>query len=291
MIFLQKVYYKCKNSFIYLIRNMVVPKNRWGDYLIALIDFLLCHRRFPKNKMLFNDVLFKIKTNGELIDPLRIFITDKEYLNFFVIGVLGQEYNVPTLALIRIKQQVDTFRFPSDCVIKPTHCSGKMILRRNNAPVDKKLIQSWFDLNHYHLAREVNYNFLKPKVIIEPIIFNNPNLFDYKFFCYHGKVKLFQVDIDRHSNHQRIIFDADCKICPFSLGFPRSKSVFRLPKNIKGMIKMAEKVAAYFSFIRIDLYTDGNQIFVGEITNVHGSGLERFQPPESELLASKIIFS
>jgi hypothetical protein len=57
------------------------------------------------------------------------------------------------------------------------------------------------------------------------------------------------------------------------------------------MIQVAERLAKYFQFIRIDLYSDGNQCLVGEITNCHGNANRVFYPAEGEIVASKLIFS
>ena len=40
------------------------------------------------------------------------------------------------------------------------------------------------------------------------------------------------------------------------------------------MLEAAAKLAKGFSFIRVDLYTNGTDFKVGEITNCHGSGMQ-----------------
>ena len=44
-------------------------------------------------------------------------------------------------------------------------------------------------------------------------------------------------------------------------------------------------------FIRIDIFTDNQKIFIGEITNIHDGGTGQFYPDSAEELYSKIIFS
>ena len=64
-----------------LILHTILPKNRFGDKIYSFINFVINHRgRFPRNRMLFNDCMYKIKTSNEMIDPLRVFITDKEFV-------------------------------------------------------------------------------------------------------------------------------------------------------------------------------------------------------------------
>ena len=77
------------------------PHNRLGDKLICLFDFYISHRRTASNELFLNDVLYKIKTTDEIIDPLRVFVTDKEFVKLFVKAVVGDQYNVPTITFGR----------------------------------------------------------------------------------------------------------------------------------------------------------------------------------------------
>ena len=120
----------------------VIPYARFGDWLYGYILFINKHKRLPTNKSLFNDVLFKIKTSSDLSDPLRVFVTDKEYLKLYVKTVIGDQYNVPTIDIVRNKEEVSCYKFPDECVIKPTHLSGKIIVRKNNDAVSVSEIES-----------------------------------------------------------------------------------------------------------------------------------------------------
>jgi hypothetical protein len=157
--------------------------------------------------LIFNDILYSLKVSGEINEPLRVFVSDKEYVKIFVKATIGDEYNVPTLGIITDIRDIDDYEFPDKSIIKPTHLSGKVILNTDENQIDRAEIKKWFKINYYEVWRENNYKTLKPKIIIEPILFNDINLNDYKFFCYKGNVKLIQVDLDRRTNHTRLFFD------------------------------------------------------------------------------------
>ena len=115
--------------------DFILPETQLGDKIYSYINFAFNHKgRFPKNQILFNDYMFNLKTSSEIINPLRVFITDKEFGKFYIKSVVGDEYNVPTYKVLNSQDEVDNYTFPSECVIKPTHMSGKVILK-------KKLIQ------------------------------------------------------------------------------------------------------------------------------------------------------
>ena len=184
------------------------------------------------------------------------------------------------------------YSFPSDCCIKPTHLCGEVILRRENSAVDLEKINNWFKSSHYHVNRETNYKTLKPKVIVEPLIFGENNLNDYKFLCYNGKPKLIQVDIDRYQDHVRNYYEPEWNKMPFTLVSNSSRKVeIARPKNLDEMLLLASSLSSYFNLVRIDLYTNGEECLVGEITNSHGNACEKFTPKSAELIASNMIFN
>lgn len=238
-----------------------------------------------------NDVLYRIKTGDEILDPLRVFVTDKELVKIYVKAVVGDGYNVPTVDVIRSAGDVDGYDFPADCCIKPTHASGRVILRRGGAPVDTKRIRSWFGLNYYLVDREANYKTLKPKVIVEPLVFENANIEDYKFFCFNGVPRFIQVDIDRYVDHKRKFFDTDWNDLGFSITYPRSEAPLERPGNLAEMLEVASKLSSAFSLVRVDLYSDGERMLVGEITNCSDSARGRFIPSTAEKDISDLLFN
>lgn len=268
----------------------LLPTNRLGDSLFARVDFYLRHGRRPGVPGIFSDELFKVRTR-EALDPLRVFVSDKELLKLYVAGCVGEAHNVPTIAVLRSRDEVDQFVFPQRCVIKPTHASGAVIIRRNGEPLDLKKIRSWFDLDIYRKTRESNYKSLSHKIIVEPLIFERDDNVDYKFFCRNGVPRMIQVDVDRFTDHRRCLYDTDWNLQPYSLRYPRYDAGVQRPANLPDMLRVAGRLSQGFGLVRIDLYSNGQECLVGEVTNCHGGGTERFVPPEAEKDASRLIFA
>lgn len=267
-----------------------IPKNRYGDHFFSFLKFISRHKRLPTNKMLFNDVLYRIKTTNEILDPMRVFVTDKEFLKIYVKAAVGDQYNVPTIDVIRSAAAIDHYSFPADCCIKPTHACKRVILRTNNSPIDRDKMKNWLKLNYYNYLREANYKMLKPKIIIEPLISNSTNVDDYKIYCYKGMPKLIQVDADRHGDHRRKFFDTKWRELCFSMNYPRSEKSFPKPEVLNEACEVATALSKAFVFIRVDLYINGNEIRVGELTNISGNAGGRFSPRAGEREASRLIF-
>jgi len=284
------IFYRLLATYLPKLKRRVLPYNRFGDNLYHRLLFLSKHRRLPGDEMLWNDVLYRLKTTDEILDPLRVFVSDKELVKLYIRATIGEQYNVPTLAVLRSADEVADFEFPSRCIIKPTHASAQYILRRQGEPIDLDRIRRWFGLNYYRAGREVNYKKLQPKVIVEPLVFDNADLSDYRFFCYRGEPRLIQVDMDRHTHHTRKILDTEWREQDFSILYPRSDRHLPRPDTLPEMLEVARALSAPFSFVRIDLYSDNRSVIAGEITNVSANAGGIFRPLSAEQKASKMVF-
>ena len=267
----------------------VLPKNMWGDRIFGQMLFFASHRRRPTESMRFNDVLYRIKTTSEIVDPLRVFVTDKEFVKLYISAVAGNNYNVPTLGLIRNRADIQSYEYPPVCCIKPTHLSGHYIIRQQGEPIDRSRIDRWCDESHYIYLREANYKTLRPKVIVEELL-DAQSFIEYYCFCYMGIPKLFFVSVDHAIGKKRILFDAQWNELSYSLGFPRSPQKLQKPGNFEEMLRVAHKLSSPFSFVRIDFYSDGCKCYVGEITNCHASAMQAFVPAGAEQEASALVF-
>ncbi|MGH9647536.1 MAG: ATP-grasp fold amidoligase family protein [Bryobacteraceae bacterium] len=268
----------------------LLPRNDLGDWLFAAILFRRSHGRWPQRSGgLISDAMFRLRASAEITRPLRVYVTDKEQLKDYVRGKLGDRFNVPTIALLRSREEIDRFEFPQRCVIKPTHMSGSVILRMAGEPIDLDRLARWFAADYYDYARERNYRGLTPKIIVEPFVFdqNWPNAF--RIFCLHGRARLLHVNIDRPGELTRSFYDPDWNALPIfsndraSAGFPR-------PANLSLILQVAETLSRDFDFIRVDLYSDDVAVKVSELTNCPFNALFPFASRESEELASQAIF-
>lgn len=276
--------------YLFYLLFRVLPYEERYDKFLNYIKFIIDHKRKPRNIYMFNDVLYHIKNTRESFNPLRQFVSDKELVKIYVKAKVGDKYNVPTLAVFHNYQELLNYVLPDNCCIKPTQASQAVILRKNGEKIDISCAEKWFDMNYYKKTREQNYKYLQPKIIVEPLIFDSTDLQDYRFFCFEGKVKLICIDIGKFSGYQRVFYTKDWEKQDFSLKYPLYDGEIEKPSNLDEMMNVAEKLAEGFDFIRIDMYSNGYQCLVGEITNCHAAASQNFIPLSAEKKASKIIF-
>lgn len=271
--------------------NRFIPRTKAGDRILSWARFTAAHRRVPnRHSRLFNDFLYQVKVSGALEEPLKTFSSDKEYVKLLVTACVGESYNVPTIAVLRSMEECRSYPFPDNCVIKATHCSGATILRRAGQAIDFPEINRWFSINYHSVNRERNYKALIPKVIVEPFVFGDFNPNDYKIFCVGGEPRLIQVDVDRHICHQRVLFDTSWKPLPYSYEYPVPDRTPAPPINLSTMLDVARRMSARFAFVRVDLYSNDESIYVGELTHCPESARGRFENLAAEAAVTAVLF-
>lgn len=267
-----------------------LPPTREFDNAVHFLRFLSLHRRLPTSSALFSDRLHRLKTSPDFDNPIRKTLTDKFEMKRYVEQKLGSAYCVPTVALFDSLAEVSNDTFPARCCIKPTHMSGDFIIREDGEPLELARIRNWLATDYYRISRERNYRDLSRRVIVEPLVFNRATVEDFKIFCVHGTPRAVQIDFDRRTHHRRQLYDTEWRLLPYTMGFPRVETPIAAPATLPHMLSIAAILSEEFPFLRVDLYTDGRDILVGELTNCPGNGFERFQPRNAEASFSSLLF-
>ena len=283
--------YRLQHPFTESVTRRVVrwlPTTPWSDRFVSLVYNIFMHRRIPRfrDPKRFSDRLLSLKLSGELLDPLRQFVSDKEYVKHYIASVVGSKYTLETYDILRTNQELDVFvleRVP--CVIKPTHMSGEVLIYlARDVPPNRRMMDGWLNYNYYRRTREENYKNLKRKIIVEEFFSEDgctpPN--DYKIFCFHGCPRVIQVDFDRFHSHTRNLYDTKWNRLPITLQYPPGSREERKPRHLDVMLEIARELARPFSFIRVDMYANSSTAKVGELTNCPGSGVERIKPDVAE---------
>src|SRR5690606_15249149 len=87
-----------------------LPLTVAGDRLYHWLRFINVHKRLPLGrKMLLNDVLYRLMTGPEIDKDLRRYVTDKEFVKSYIREKIGDQFNVPTLAVLRTVEEALRF--------------------------------------------------------------------------------------------------------------------------------------------------------------------------------------
>ena len=243
----------------------------------------------------FNEHILASKLDESLCQIGRQ-VVDKFNVKQYVADAVGVERVIPTLGIFERVEDLVTAELSAPYVIKPTHLSGQVIFKMQEGggldDAEKVRIASWLRRNHYLSSGEPQYRDLDPRIIVEPYIGTNdgpPN--DYKFFCWHGKPRLVQVDTSRFQGHRRNFFDTDWNPLDLQLRYPPSSQVIGKPTVLPEMLEIARTLSAGFSFVRVDLYEHDQQVLFGEMTFHPDSGNAPFGRFESDLELGRFFVS
>ncbi|KDR94658.1 TupA-like ATPgrasp [Peptoclostridium litorale DSM 5388] len=233
----------------------------------------------------YNEKLQWLKLNDH--NPKYIKLVDKYEVREYIRKEIGEEYLIPLLGVYEKFEDIDFKKLPDEFVIKSTHDSGGVVLCNSKSEFNiskaKKKINRSLNRNYYYKGREWPYKNVKPRIVCEALMIDESEkeLKDYKIFCFNGEPKAIQVDYDRFTNHKRNIYDIDWNYIPMTLHYPTDPTVhIKRPSKLGEMLDIAKKLSSGFPHVRVDLYSIADKIYFGELTFIHGSGFEKFDPAE-----------
>lgn len=244
------------------------------------------------NPKTLNEKINWLKLNHRT--PLQTQCADKYAVRNYVKEKVGNAILIPLVFKTEIVSEVVSENLPDKpFILKTNHGSSGGIVVKSKAETNwcaiRKELQKQLNTNYYKVSKEWQYKNITPCIIAEELLIDSSGElpFDYKFHCFHGKVKAIQVDIDRFSNHKRNFYDENWILLPFTWSVWKENKPIWLngrdiskPENLDKMIAMAEKLSDAFPYARIDLYNCNGKIYFGEITFHHGGGTERIEPKE-----------
>ena len=186
---------------------------------------------------------------------------------------------------------IDFSLLPDKFVLKTNHGSGDYIIVRDKSKIDIPVISDMLDsaLNEtYGLAEgNLHYSRIEPRIIAEELLENDEesarystSLIDYKIWCFNGKAYYIWACTDRDSKSTKVMtYDTEWNAHPeysvFNSHYMRD-NVIPEPVNLKLMLETAERLAAPFPVVRVDLYNIGGRIIFGEMTFTSLGGLMDF---------------
>jgi len=242
--------------------------------------FVCSNRRLPhfRNPSTFND-----KVNWRILNdrrPLLEWTCDKLAMKEHVRTV--PELLVPnTLWAGTSLRELETVELPEHWVLKPNHRSGLVYFGhgRPNTAFLTTITRKWIRSAQAEDLHEWAYEKAQPLVLAEELLGlpGSPPP-DYKFFVFAGEVAAVQVDVGRHSLHQRRIYLPDWSPLEVSSGNHPLAPVEPPPENLEEMLGIASEIGRPFDFMRVDLYSINGAAVFGEVSPYAGSGLDRFVP-------------
>jgi hypothetical protein len=208
-------------------------------------------------------------------------LSDKYLVRDYVRHRIGSTHLIKLLWHGSDPRRIPFDTLPLPYIIKTNHGSGGHIFVRDQidrADVIERLRVKLRE-NYYWCAREFQYLHIEPRVMIEEVLDDGVpgGPLDYRCWCFHGKVRLIQVDTHDHS--ALAFYDpswrkVDMRHRPARGGIEEVPE----PANLAELIDVAETLSWGIDFVRVDLYQVQGRTYFGELTFTPRAGLYNFEP-------------
>ena len=240
-----------------------------------------------ENPKTYNEKMQWLKLNDRT--PLHTQCADKYHVREYVKDKIGEEYLIPLVFESKNLNDIKPENLPDyPVIVKTNHDSsgGSIILNKNetNWVVVRNLLYKSLHINYYNKYKEWQYKNIEPRVIVEKLLQHEDGSipFDYKMHYFNGELVFTQVDLDRHIDHTRNLYDADWSFLDIEWVYKNGRQLEK-PKCYDEMKVVSKALAQDFCYTRVDLYTLNNKVYFGEITFHSESGFGAFNPDEWDL--------
>lgn len=250
------------------------------------------HRRFLRNHgyplNIDDPTTFSEKIQWRKLhdkNPIFPILSNKYLVREYIAERLGSErannLMVPLLQYATDPAKIDFSALPNQFVLKVTHGSSMNLIVENSAQLDiraaRKQMRKWL-MTHYGLRdHEWVYTKTPRGIIVEKLITKIEHLTDVKIFFFDGEMKGFFMEqhdggfFQTHFNSQKQLLNCGRK------DVAKDPNV-ELPNELNEMIQIGTVLAKGLDFVRVDFLCSTERFYIGELSLLHGSGLNALSP-------------
>jgi len=243
-------------------------------------------RVYGKDLETQNPVTFSEKLFNRMIavnrygNPVLTRLADKYLVRDYVRSKVGEKYLVELLWHGTDARAIPFDGLPSRSIAKTNHGSSANIVLSdsvNREEVVRKLTR-WLKDNYYWEGREYHYYDIPPRILIEPFLDDGAQdgPLDYRFWCFHGRPEVIQVDDHRHGINP--FFDTHWDKLDLCYRQSFRDCNIEKPANLGEMLWVASSLSSDLDFVRVDLYDVRGKVYFGELTFAPAAGRLRFKP-------------
>lgn len=222
------------------------------------------------------------------VTPLKVQCADKFAVREYVSKTIGDRYLPNLYAVYQNSDQFSLSELPESFVLTYNAGSGQNMIITDKAQHSEKdlkcIIRQWLLYNHADYCDEMQYRYIPPRVIARELLDIRTDI-EYKLWCFGGRVEFIVLNSYRDGHDKIRVKNKDRNwnnMNFFQYGYGIIGEIsedIEKPAFLEEMIKISEKLAAPFDFVRVDFYetTDGRLVF-GELTFSPTAGFLTYLP-------------
>ena len=217
--------------------------------------------------------------------PMKTLLTDKYLVKNYIKEKIGEQYVIPILKVWDSYEKINFDSLPNKFILKANHGSGMNIIIHDKNKINitniRNIAKFWLNINFaFRNGFELHYMNIKPRIIAEEFVDNNDgDLYDYKAYCFDGRVESIAFVAGFKKNRRIAFFDTEWNRLNYNDTYPVFDVEIPKPKKLKEMVEICKKLSKGFALVRVDLYVLNNgDIKFGELTFTPYSGYIVFTP-------------
>lgn len=237
------------------------------------LSYVHNRHRIPnfKNPKDLSEIWIKRVLDGKVNE--LYYLADKYAVRDYVKKKGLESILTPELGVYEKGSEIDFDALPERFALKANFGAGRNIICTDKSKLDyeatRQQVNQWMTAEVYSLS-ERHYNLINKKFVCEAFIDDGTGGFpvDYKFMCINGKVHCILACSGRERGHADYLpYTVDWKpMFDYYRSYPKDIEIIKAPANLLDMIAVAEKLADCIDLVRVDLYSNGAEIWFGEMT-------------------------
>ncbi len=241
--------------------------------------YITHHKLNLKNPVRYTEKLQYLRLFTYPKDPLVSKCASRDGVREYVKELGLESLLIPIYGIYDSFDEIDFEKLPDQFVMKCTHACAfnKIVLDKKTLDLEatKKQFKKWLKTNYGKKTLELHYAPIKPRIIIEKYMGELEALpTEYKIHVFNGVAKSMYVVTGRGVDIRYNNYYIDWT--PFDgsqfNGWKKTDYELKKPDNWHEMVKIAEKLAKPFPFVRVDLYNINGKIYFSEMTFTPAKG-------------------
>lgn len=255
-------------------------------YLHWQYRFITGNKLNLTNPKLYTEKLQYLRHFVFPLDPLVIRATDRVAVRAMLEEKGLKKYLVPTYGSFDRFEDIPWKQLPKQFVLKCSHASGfnHIVLDKDHLhlpPLQRKF-NRWLRQDYGLKTLERHYSPIPRKIIIEKYLgFATSLPIEYKIHVFHGQAKYLYVVTGRGADIRYTHLLINWTPFPGAQfnGWTSADYPVIEPDKFKTMVQLAEKLGSPFAFVRVDLYSIKEKIYVSELTFTPAKGTLKLTDP------------
>jgi hypothetical protein len=279
---------KLKRALVSPFRS-VIKKTNPVFYVEEEYRYITHHKLHLKKPVRYTEKLQYLRLFVYPNDPEVIQCAGRVGVRDYVKEINLGDLLIPIYGVYDKFEDINFSKLPDSFVMKCSHASGFNIIVRDktklNIPEAKAKMERWLATDYGAKTIERHYSPIKPQILIEKFLGTATDLpTEYKIHVFNGKARNLYVVTGRGKNIRYNQYYIDWT--PFDgsqfNGWLKTDYPLEKPSNFSEMVRIAEKLAAPFPFVRVDLYDIQGKIYFGEMTFTPAKGTLIFDDDKTD---------